>query len=182
MKVTKREEAGFVSAMEGLSLSYLQPVERMPLVARALAERGEPHCKFMRQMIVWVRIVAPWYFWRQMATYRLGCETQSSSTMHTLLKRPLRQNDFEKPIEEAILRVLNDHIARKDILAAENILPGGFVYTRVVSLSYSAISNIISQRYDHLLPEWQIFIEQLLPQLDYPEFFRHFDFGGIGQI
>jgi len=170
MQITLLEEAGYGPAMEGLSLSYLQPVENMPGVAMKLIHKGEPHCKFMRQMHVWLRITAPWYWWKQMATYRIGVETQSSSTMHSVMKRPLTQADFQYLITDMALYVLNRYIKHNKEKELYNALPGGYLYTRVVDFSYSALRNIFRQRKNHKLPEWQEFVHQVTDQVEYPEF------------
>lgn len=170
MKVTILEEAGYGPAMEGLSLSFLQPAENMPEVAMKQISKSEPHCKFMRQMHAWFRIRAPWYWWKQMATYRIGVETQSDSTMHNILKRELTQDDFERHIGHHTLDELNYFIRRGAFDVIINRLPGGYIYCRVVDFSYSALRNIIRQRRNHKMPSWKDFIEQVLDQVQYPEF------------
>lgn len=175
MLVKVLEEAGYWPAMRGLSLSYLQPVKNMPEVATRLSREGEPrregepHCKFMRQMHVWFEITAKWKWWKQMATYRIGVETQSDSTMHNILDRPLTQDDFGSYLPDEILAWLNGAIYRKDLDAATDWLPGSYLYTRVVDFSYSALRNIIRQRHDHKLPEWQEFIRQAVARVAHPE-------------
>ena len=170
MKVAVLNEAGYHEAMLGLSLSFQQPIKKMPIVAKRLAARGEPHCKFLRQMVVWMDIEAPWYWWKHMATYRIGVETQSSSTMHKLLAKPLAQGDFESPIFDVLLTEINALIAAGDLRGASNILPGGFLYRRIVMASYSALRNIFWQRYDHRLDhEWRLFIKSIRDQIIYPD-------------
>ena len=114
MQLTVLNEAGYAEAMLGLSLSYLQPIERMPEVAVRLSKKGEPHSKFLRQISVWFDITASWTLWRQFATYKVGVETQSASTMHKLMSRELNQNDFSVPISTYLLTSLNLAIGRKD--------------------------------------------------------------------
>jgi hypothetical protein len=170
MQVTILEEAGYKSAMEGLSLSHLQPVENMSEVAMRLSRKGEPHCKFMRQMHVWFEITAKWKWWKQMATYRIGVETQSDSTMNNIMDRNLTPNDFGSLLPGHLLDWLNDAIDAGSFGEVTDWLPGNYLYTRVVDFSYSALRNIIQQRHNHKLPEWKKFIEQVLAQVEHPEF------------
>lgn len=172
MQVEVLREAGHDEAMLGLSLSYLQPVENMPNVALKLIPKGEPHCKFLRQVHVWVKITGPWKWWKHMQTYNVGVDWpdfQSSSTMHKLLSRPLTWHDFSRPITPTVLALINNFIERGDLEAASDYLPGAFLYTRVLCFNYSALRNIISQRANHKLQAWHDFIDQLVPQLEHPE-------------
>ena len=49
-------------------------------------------------------------------------------------------------------------------------LPSGFLECRVVNTNYKVLQNIIFQRQNHRSQKWNIFIEQLLKQLQHPEF------------
>lgn len=169
MKALLLEEAGYKSAIRGLALNKRQPVENMPRVALRLAPKGEPHCKFMRQMHVWFEITAKWKWWKQMATYRVGIETQSDSTMNNIMDRPLNASDFGSPLPNTILVLLNDAIHLKWFDKVTDWLPGNYLYTRVLDFSYSALKEIIRQRKNHKLPEWKEFIQQVLDQVEYPE-------------
>ena len=48
MHVIILNEAGFDEAMFGLSLSYNQPIEGMPLVADGLVGKGDSHAKLLK--------------------------------------------------------------------------------------------------------------------------------------
>jgi len=169
MKVAILEEAGYWPAMRGLSLSFRQPLDKMPAVAVHLSKKGEPHCKFMRQMFVWVEITARWSWWKQMATYRIGVETQSSSTMHTIMSRPLEMEDFGgEGIPRWFIDHLNVYIASRNFEKVIDHLPGCYLYTRVLSISYSALREIVRQRRGHKHPDWDLFIGQILEQIEYP--------------
>jgi hypothetical protein len=170
VKVQVLHEAGYWQALEGIALSRLQPLENMPAVALRLAAKGEPHCKFLRQMVIWAKITAPWYWWKHFDTYRVGVEQQSTSTMYKILSRPLEMDDFEAPIELPLLDMLNLFIERREFDKAIAHLPGAYLYTRIVTLSYSTARRIIEQRKGHRLPEWEAFAEQLVEEVCYPEF------------
>lgn len=63
-------------------------------LSRRLQNAGEEHAKHLRMIMVWADIVAPLYWWKQFDCYRAGVEKISTSTMHTLLKRPFEMSDF----------------------------------------------------------------------------------------
>lgn len=54
-------------------------------LAQKLIKGGSVHSKFMRQIMVWVDITAPIYWWSEFDTYKVGVVRDSCSTMHTLI-------------------------------------------------------------------------------------------------
>jgi len=170
MIVNVLREAGYDEAMLGLTLSYDQPIGKAPLIARKLLKRGGSHVKFLESICVWIDITAPRYWWQQFDAYRIGVTKQSESTMHTITWRPLTQADFIYPIYPATLRRLNRLIAAGDLEQIKAELPEGFLQRRVVRLSYKVLRHIYWQRRNHRLREWHFFIEDVLEQLDFPEF------------
>ncbi|MBU0777638.1 hypothetical protein KKH23_08775 [Patescibacteria group bacterium] len=176
MTVTVMEEAGYAPAMYGLSLSYLQPLANMPSVALKMLKLGEPHCKFLRQIKLWLKITAPWYWWKHMATYNIGLhwdnvpDFQSTSTMHKIMSYPLGQMDFSMQIDSTVLNIVNQYIVDKDFENTIAHLPGAYLYTRVLCTNYSALREIIKQRSGHKLVEWQMFISQIMEHVEHPLF------------
>lgn len=170
MKIVVIEEAGLSEALQGISLSFNSDVERMPARAERLAPMGKGHNKFLESICVWIDIDAPRYWWSQFDTYRIGVTKQSESTMHTLTKRELRQDDFEIPVHPAVLNVVNEYIRNGDLINAKANLPEAFLQRRIVCTNYKALRGMVEQRSTHKLPEWQYFIESLLKQLARPEY------------
>lgn len=170
MKVEVRGEAGYEWALEGLSLSYEQPMGRMPAVSNVLYSMEGGHNKFLESIVLWLSIDAPRYWWQQFDTYRVGVTKQSESTMHTVVKRQLTQDDFQDPIHLEHLYYLNYLIDNGMWKRLKNDLPEGFLQRRIVVLNYKVVRRIIHQRMDHKLTEWQEFIHQLVAQLEHPEF------------
>lgn len=190
MQVHILEEAGHKESLFGLGLSfgltsgdegYKQIYEpglsndgsmyfRLENRSYKLAGLGKGHDKFLRQLIMWVEIDAPLYWWKQMDQYKVATVTQSESTMHTLMKRPLNQDDFEGGIKSEWLRELNDHIGAKDFDWVNRHLPQSFLQKRILSMSYATARNIIEQRHGHKLVEWEMFIDAILKQAGYPEY------------
>lgn len=177
MKVQVLREAGYEEALLGLSLSYNQPIEKMARVANRLYCHDDGHNKFLESMAVWLDIVAPRYWWQQFDTYRVGMTKQSESTMHTLMKRLLTQEDFEHPIHPATLERLNDLIAVRDFETVKIELPEGFLQRRVVCTNYKVLRHIVNQRLRHRLPEWVIFCREIAARLEHGDFVKSVEKG-----
>lgn len=181
MVVNILREEGYNQALLGLSLAYkdqLIPMnewwsekrrDKMYKVAQTLAFKGGGHSKFLESLTVWLYVKAPRYWWQEFDTYRVGMTKQSGSTMHTLLKRALVQEDFSKPIDQMYLEVLNSHIEIGNFTRVKQSLPESFLQERVVCTNYKTLQNIVFQRQSHRLKEWQEFISDL-KQLQYKEF------------
>lgn len=63
-------------------------------LALRLIKAGPEHAKFLRQIYASVDITMSRFWWIEAATYRFGVEVQSTSTMHTIHKRPFVPSDF----------------------------------------------------------------------------------------
>ena len=64
-------------------------------LAQRLIRGGPEHAKFMRQIMVWVDITAPLYWWKEFDTYKVGTVANSTSTMHKLAAAPITKEMFE---------------------------------------------------------------------------------------
>jgi hypothetical protein len=175
MRVTKLQEAGVEAALKGLSLSWhtpratLLPWDRAKAVADRLAFRDGGHNKFLESIVTWWDITAPIFWWAQADTYRLSTK-QSESTMHTLLKRELIPEDFEYPIPEEHLTALNELLEAADgVEHIKNWLPAGYLQRRVWVLNYKNLQNIVQQRHNHRLPQWDTFCSAIKDQINHPE-------------
>lgn len=170
-----RREAGYEEGCEGVSYNKNAPLERMPAVVEKLAHAGPGHEKCLRFMMVWFTVDAPRYWWSEADTYGVGMVKSSESTMFTISSRLLNQDDFVEPIPDELLTLVNEHIVKlqnKQITIAEmkRIIPEGFLQKRMCCCSYLTLKNIYEQRKTHRLPEWIVFCDELLKQLEHPEF------------
>jgi len=59
-----------------------------------LASAGTDHRKFMRMMLVYVRITAPLYWWKEFDTYKVGTVANSCSTMHKIQEKEFTLENF----------------------------------------------------------------------------------------
>ena len=59
-----------------------------------LRNAGTDHRKFMRMIIVYVDITAPFYWWKEYDTYKVGTVANSCSTMHKIADKEFTAEDF----------------------------------------------------------------------------------------
>ena len=147
-----------------------------------LAVAGSDHRKFMRMINVTMDITAPFYWWKEFDTYKVGTVCSSCSTMHTIAKKPLQIYDFSceslgnkdgMPFKtfEQVLKSINFSIKlfqhtgiREYWYQAIQMLPESFNQRRTIQLNYEVLHNIYFARKSHKLDEWRMFckwIEQL---------------------
>lgn len=184
MKIQILHETDVNLALYGLGLSHgltsnltyeefcfdIPLQERLYHVALKLAPLGKGHNKFLESIQVWLDLQLPRYAWTDLDTYRVGITKQSEATNHTITKRLLNAEDFDAKIPDSLLLELNKRIKDKDFLGVKNILPESFLQRRIVCLNYKCLQNIIEQRKNHRLPQFQMLCTYLLNNLRYPEF------------
>ena len=155
--------------------NYVLGENDLSLAAR-LAKAGSDHRKFVRQIIVSLDISAPFYWWKEFDTYKVGTVANSCSTMHKIQAKEFTRADFscEKMSEEG-LRVLDSVIAfmererlkfieTKDKAHWHNMiqmLPTSYNQLRTVTLNYEVLINIYKARRYHKLDEWKIFCAEI---------------------
>lgn len=144
-------------------------------LAKRLCEAGSPeHAKFLRQISVWVNITAPRFWWTEFDTYKIGTTANSQSTMHTLMRDGIKEEDIyfyfgedenANEVMRNYLKSINELIELYKTLEAGEIkeqyfekikamLPEGFIQTRMVSLNYQVLRTMYNQRKNHRLSGW----------------------------
>ena len=160
-------------------------------LAKSLWKGGTEHRKWMRQVIVWVEITAPRYWWSEFDTYKIGTSANSESTMHTILKEDFNVSQFEWPkfngSDWDIMAAFNDYI---DIIKTvrdranevtdsdreyyqqmlKGMLPESFLQKRTVCLNYEVLATMYRQRKNHRLPQWSKDFVSWINTLPYNEF------------
>ena len=146
---------------------------------KRLAMAGTDHRKFMRMMPVYVRITAPFYWWKEFDTYKVGTVANSCSTMHKIAAKEFTVDDFStehlisdnNAMMKTTCDLLNQY--REKYLKTKDkkywwqmiqLLPSSYNQTRNVMLNYEVLANIYKSRKDHKLDEWRDFckwIEEL---------------------
>lgn len=149
---------------------------------KKLINSGSEHRKFMRQIFVSVDITAPLYWWKEFDTYKIGTVANSTSTMHTITKKPITIDNFEmddfydfevkimgtgeistfkKEVWGDIINNLNGlrdkYLKTKDKMYWKElirILPESWLQKRTITMNYENVLNIYHQRRYHKLNEW----------------------------
>lgn len=178
-------ESGFANSLMGCGLSFglisqrkigtgITPemLNKLKEIALKLYDKDGGHNKLLEGIQVWIDIRAPRYWWSEMDTYRVGCTKQSESTIHTLMKNPITQEMFEKPIWPLYIDFLESLRKGGDLTAMKNALPEGFLQRRIMNTNYKTLRNILSQRKNHKLQEWRDFCLYIYRNVDHPEFFK----------
>ena len=148
-----------------------------------LYKAGVEHRTFARMLMCSMDITAPLYLWKEADRYTVGKTQISTSTMHTIHKKPFELDDFshdhlsESGLEglEYIIKKLNE--ARKLYLADGidpkkywwdmiQLLPSSYNQIRTVMMSYEVVFKILKERSNHKLDEWIEFC-QILRKLPY---------------
>lgn len=174
---------------------YMELGENDKDLMKRLRNAGTDHRKFMRQIVVYVDILAPLYWWKEFDTYKVGTVANSCSTMHKIHASEMFEEDFsiediesysnDFPDDDAIhsaycvavqtisalnrLRYrYNETKDKKYWRAMIQLLPSSYNQLRTVSLNYEVLANIYKSRKDHKLDEWHVFCDWI-KQLPYSE-------------
>lgn len=139
---------------------------------KSLAYAGPDHGKYLRMIVVYADVTAPWYWYKEADTYRMGVEKNSCSTMHKLTYKPFEQSDFSiDHMEEHALAGLDLMISwfnsfRDMFLESGDkrywwqiiqLLPSSYNQRRTYMFSYAALRAMYHARKNHKLDEWREF-------------------------
>ena len=141
---------------------------------RRLNSGGQPHRKYLRQIMVSMDITAPLYWWKEFDTYKVGTVANSCSTMHKLTHKQFELDDFShdklnrdgREILKALIYSLN---AWRDIYLEDKdkeswwqmiqLLPSSYNQKRTVQLNYQVLKSMYFARRNHKLDEWHDFCD-----------------------
>jgi hypothetical protein len=140
---------------------------------------GTDHRKFMRQIFVSMDITAPLYWWKEADTYKIGTTANSTSTMHTIHKKPISLDMFSINIESLkdsvegiivkqyidVLETLRKTYLNENSVETKKeawklliqLLPSSFNQMRTITMSYENLRNMYFARRYHKLSEWREF-------------------------
>lgn len=188
------EVGGLIPAIHGMrnpkdswehSDSYLEDFtnefkigEKDLCLAQSLISGGPCHSKFLRQIMVWVEITGPLYFWTELDTYKVATVRNSCSTMHKLVSKikstppedlkdckikelfcaedPLVLEHIRKTwalMYEYYNNSLEDEVVK--LRKLKQLLPDSYRMRSMYTCSYATIRNINKWRSTHRLPEWR---------------------------
>ena len=143
---------------------------------KSLYHGGPEHRKYLRQIMVSMDILAPLYWWKEFDTYKIGTTANSCSTMHKIHAKEFVVDDFSHDkLDEfgmamlsSIINYLNEN--RRYYISTKKreywwqmiqILPTSYNQLRTVTMNYENVVNIIHQRKNHKLTEWNEFVDIL---------------------
>lgn len=148
---------------------------------QALIHGGPEHRKFMRQIFISVDITAPFYWWKEFDTYKIGTVSNSCSTMHKLTAYPIVFECFETDDYDPDLQIEDEYgdstnlgmyvnglisfceklrlkyLETKDKKYWKELvrwLPEGWLQKRTITLNYENVYAMIRQRGNHKQNEW----------------------------
>lgn len=143
---------------------------------KSLYHGGPEHRKYLRQIMVSMDILAPLYWWKEFDTYKIGTTANSCSTMHKIHAKEFGIDDFSHDhLDEfgmamlgSIINYLNEN--RRYYISTKKkeywwqmikILPTSYNQLRTVTMNYENVVNIIHQRKNHKLDEWNELVDIL---------------------
>ena len=139
-----------------------------------LAKGGAVHAKYRRMIPVFLTINAPFYWWKEFDTYKVGTVANSCSTMHKIHSKEFTMSDFScEHLNRTSMRLLEvtddtlnmerEHFlesgSKDDWLQMIQLLPTSYNQKRTVMLNYEVLVNIYHSRKNHKLDEWHIFCD-----------------------
>jgi hypothetical protein len=140
---------------------------------KTLGAAGTDHGKYLRMITVTADVTAPFYWWKEYDTYKVGTVANSCSTMHKLTAKEFTMSDFsfedcdqwtKDVVCSCIINALN--MNRNKYLETGDkevwrqlvqLLPSSYNQKRTVQLNYAVLKNIYHARRNHKLTEWHTF-------------------------
>lgn len=161
-------------------------------LAQRMIGGGPEEAKFLRQIFVTMDINAPFFWWKEMDTYKVATTANSCSTMHKLTSEEITLDNFSftnfkefdpytyffiKELQEGIIKdceilrkVYNKTKDPNIWRALVEILPSAWNQKRTWTANYQVLRNIYFQRRNHKLQEWHDFCD-VIKTLPYGEEF-----------
>lgn len=137
-----------------------------------LGNAGADHGKYLRMIVVYCDITAPFYWYKEMDTYRVGVEKNSCSTMHKIHSKKFEARDFSHDklslLGLNMLQFIVDQLEANRLKYLETkdkrywwqliqLLPSSYNQRRTYMFSYAALRSIYHARKNHKLDEWREF-------------------------
>ena len=141
-------------------------------LAKRLCKSGTDHRKFMRMINVTMDITAPFYYFKELSTYKVGTVSNSYSTMFKIHAKKFTLDDFStEHLMDFSWNRLDDLIThlnwcREKFIETKDkdywwqmiqLLPTSYNQKRTLQLNYEVLTNIYHSRRNHKLDEWRDF-------------------------
>lgn len=150
---------------------------------KQLASGGPVHAKYRRMIQVYVDITAPFYFNKELDTYKVGTVANSCSTMHKIHEMDLTPEAFSREHLDAedygalLYTIERINACRKIFIETGDkqawysmiqLLPSSYNQKRTWMANYEVLTNIYHSRKNHKLDEWRDFCKWI-EKLPYSE-------------
>ncbi len=139
---------------------------------KKLSKAGNDHAKYLRMLNVTLCIDAPFYFWKEFSTYKIGTVANSCSTMHKIHAKEFTLDDFshEHMMDDSLYHLsstigilnlcrekFNETKDKKWWWQMIQLLPTSYNQKRTVQLNYQVLKSMYHARKNHKLDEWHDF-------------------------
>ncbi|MBQ9536697.1 MAG: hypothetical protein IJU79_02790 [Desulfovibrionaceae bacterium] len=185
--------------LDALDEIYWENHQAIERISKTCGHGDGGHDKFLRMLTIQCFINAPQYWWMQFDTYKVATVSVSESKMHTLGMRKITYDNFEytqeylgsnrKKNEETtgvpqccleIMQYLQKTMynekdkdkCKRTFSCLLNMLPMGFLQSRVVQFNCATLKNMWEKRRHHKLKQWHIFLDTVINEC--PEFVKYF--------
>lgn len=189
VKIEKTDVHGWEAAIRGMRnamnswdksdsfpaglFGYIVGEEDLKLMKK-LSNAGPDHGKYLRMITVSCDVTAPFYWWKEYDTYKVGTTANSCSTMHKIHAKEFTLDDFshehlgDSAIEalEKVISVLN---SSRRLFVDDNdkwfwwqmiqLLPTSYNQKRTIHLNYQVLKGMYNARKNHKLDEWHTFCD-----------------------
>lgn len=137
-----------------------------------LAKAGPDHGKAIRMIVCYADVTGPFYWYKELDTYRMGVEKNSCSTMHKLTYKEFEDTDFSCEHLEPHAKIGLDLVIswlnsfrglfietgeKRHWWQIIQLLPSSYNQRRTYMFSYAALRSIYHARKNHKLDEWHDF-------------------------
>ena len=134
-----------------------------------LSKAGNDHAKFLRYIHVSVDITAPFYWWKEFDTYKVGTVANSCSTMHKIHANEFTLDDFShEHLDDEGIEMLNKKIEylnrnREKFIETKDkqywwnmiqSLESSYNQKRTIDFNYQVLKSMYFARCHHKLNEW----------------------------
>ena len=133
------------------------------------AAPGTGHDNFLQGILVSFDLTCSNKMWVEFERYHFADIVSSQSTMHRIAKL-VNTNDYyneyvtQNTIDEVnrLVGIYNETNNKEDYLKLLYNIPSGLELTAQIVTNYRQLKTMVIQRYNHRLPEWRKFCEEIM--------------------
>lgn len=130
---------------------------------------GTGHDNFLQGILVSFDLTCSNKMWVEFERYHFADIVSSQSTMHRIAKLVNTNNYYneyvtQNTIDEVnrLVGIYNETNDKEDYLKLLYNIPSGLELTAQIVTNYRQLKTMVIQRYNHRLPEWRKFCEEIM--------------------